>query len=286
VKGSVHALEWLTRKHSAIFAEDSLQVAAYEGHIDVCAYLRQQGCPWNAAACTAAVSRQKFDMLKWLVLQKCPLEAAASTKAAKYNNLVMLKFLREHNCPWNSSTFTAAVWSWSKSMAMLEYLHVQQCPWSVVTLATATSLSIVKWLHQRGCPWDATVSAAAAKRGDIVILKWLYNNSCELNTTEIMHTCLEQMHDFDLDRYAAILQWMIDACGTTVWSAETLTTTLSKCGAHDFQKGAVWLRQHTSAQFPELLYYENGANSAVWTNTMIAWARDEGCISPVPQMLD
>jgi hypothetical protein len=64
VKGSVHVLEWLTQEHSAVFAEESLQVAAYEGHIDVCAYLRQQGCPWTAAACTAAVSRQKFDMLK------------------------------------------------------------------------------------------------------------------------------------------------------------------------------------------------------------------------------
>jgi hypothetical protein len=67
---------------------------------------------------------------------------------------------------------------------------------------------------------------------------------------------------------------------------KTLTTTLSKCGAYDYQKGAIWLREHTSVQFPELLYYENGTNSAVWTDTMIAWARDEGCTSLVPVMLD
>eukprot|EP00953_Heterococcus_sp_UTEX-ZZ885_P003216 2262-Heterococcus_DN1.PRE.2 len=287
IAGTVHVLEWLTHEHGAVFDEDLLEVAAREGHINVCAYLRQLGCPWDAAACTAAVSRQKFDMLKWLVLQGCPVETEACTSAARHDDLTMLKFLREHNCPWNASTFTAAVWSWSKSMATLEYLHEQQCPWSVQTLATASELSIVQWLRERGCPWDASVCTSAAVDCDIDTLQWLHSNGCDMDTTQILYACIEQMPELvDNDEFAAVLQWVIDTCGTTVWSAEVLTNALSMCGALGFKKGAIWLREHTSVQFPELLYYENGANSAVWTDTMIAWARDEGCTSLVPQMLD
>jgi hypothetical protein len=284
-QGSVDVLEWLTQEHNATFSEDSLEVAASEGHINVCIYLRQQGCAWDAAACTAAASCEHFDALKWLVEQGCPLEADACTSAARSDTLDMLKFLRLHNCPWNASTFTAAVWH--ENMVVLEWLFEQHCPWSVATLAAANSLSSVQWLHQRGCPWDASVSTAAASKCNLDILQWLYSNGCDLDTEALLQRCLQQMHAYaNVDNYAAVLQWVKDTCGATTWSSETLTTMLSMCGAYGSKNGAIWLRTHTTAQFPELLYFESGDNSAQWTDTMVAWARAEGCISLVPQMLD
>jgi hypothetical protein len=39
--------------------------------------------------------------------------------------------------------------------------------------AQSNKLAVLQFLHASGCPWDATVSEAAARRGDLVMLKWV-----------------------------------------------------------------------------------------------------------------
>jgi hypothetical protein len=77
------------------------------GKIESLQWLRAQDppCPWDAAACRAAVESGHLEALQWLRAQDppCPWDYTACNEAADSGNLVELQWLRAQTppCPWN-----------------------------------------------------------------------------------------------------------------------------------------------------------------------------------------
>jgi hypothetical protein len=78
--------------------------------------------------------------------------------------------------------------------------------------------------------------------------------------------------------YTNILDYVVEH--GEVLSAELLTTELNTAGASGLLYTAQWLRQH-GAQWPAVLSVGEAPFTQQWSDDAIAWARAEGCTSPV-----
>ena len=67
--------------------------------------LRMNGYPWNEQACTYAVRRNKFKLLRWLKYKGCPWHEEVCDEAVKSDNLEILVYARENGCPWSYETY-------------------------------------------------------------------------------------------------------------------------------------------------------------------------------------
>jgi hypothetical protein len=43
-----------------------MRIAAASGYLDMCKYLREEGCAWDTTVCACAVSGSHLDTLRWL----------------------------------------------------------------------------------------------------------------------------------------------------------------------------------------------------------------------------
>jgi hypothetical protein len=63
-----------------------------------------------------------------------------------------------------------------------------------------------------------------------------------------------------------------------VLDAECLIKALNAAGTHAKLQTAQWLRQR-GAEWPAVLGYDEDEQ---WSDAVVAWARNEGCTSPLP----
>jgi hypothetical protein len=68
-----------------------------------------------------------------------------------------------------------------------------------------------------------------------------------------------------------------------VHDAANMTSMLLFAGAHSQLIAAQWLRQR-GAEWPQVLYYSIGDDNKMyqWSGEVLAWARANGCRSPIP----
>src|SRR5579872_1055228 len=115
----------------------------------------------------------------------------------------------ETGCAWNSNTCAYAamnghieILKWARSPLMVP--RGQVCEWDSVVLWFALShnhFEIFKWAIENGCEMDEdTICAVAAEYGRLEILKWLYEQSYELNEM----TCAKAAGNNQLE----ILKWL------------------------------------------------------------------------------
>jgi hypothetical protein len=133
-------------------AEDVMNEAVSDGHIEKVRLLRKNGCPCSTRTFTIAVKKRNFEMMKCLKELGCPFSDTAMNAAAKIGDIESMKWLRANGCPWSEWTFRAA--------------------------AINGDLDIMKWLRLNGCPWDSYVFMAAAENGNLDNMKWLRFNGC------------------------------------------------------------------------------------------------------------
>ena len=57
--------------------------ACKSGHLEVLKWLRSEGCPWSADACSDAASGGNFEALKWLRSEGFPWDEAHTLAAAE-----------------------------------------------------------------------------------------------------------------------------------------------------------------------------------------------------------
>ncbi|PNH04515.1 Ankyrin repeat domain-containing protein, partial [Tetrabaena socialis] len=109
------AVAWLVERLGAATAltTDVFEAAARAGSMELLAWLRARGCPWDATVFAAAAAEGSEEQLEWLAEQGCPMgddgEPYACCAAAHEPG--MLRCLRRLGCPWSpdGSTFARAV---------------------------------------------------------------------------------------------------------------------------------------------------------------------------------
>ncbi|KXZ49077.1 hypothetical protein GPECTOR_23g161 [Gonium pectorale] len=138
--GHLHVLAWLLEAQLLELHEDVFNAAARSGSVDLLAWLRQRGCPWDSNAYSAAVDTGCEAVLEWLVEQGCPMEESGQPylDACRWGDLGMVRCLRRLGVPWGPD-------------GKVFFLAMER-------LTTPPQL---RWLLEEGCPVDYE---AACKR--------------------------------------------------------------------------------------------------------------------------
>ncbi|PNH01891.1 hypothetical protein TSOC_012174 [Tetrabaena socialis] len=106
--GHLPAVAWLVERLAAAGGALSAGVfsaAAGAGSMELMAWLRQQGCPWDAATFVAAAGGGgSEEQLEWLAGQGCPMgdDGEPYARAAASGNMAALRCLRCLGCPWST----------------------------------------------------------------------------------------------------------------------------------------------------------------------------------------
>jgi hypothetical protein len=131
--------------------------------------------------------------------------------------------------------------------------------------------AICQHLRSIGCEWDTDACTAAAATGHIDTLHWLRDNGCPWNVSEVVNGAAR-------NGCTDVLNFVIEQ--GEVLDAELLTDALQSAGVNDQLQAAQWLRQR-GAQWPDVLSYYAQVFFEQWNGETLAWARAEGCTSPI-----
>jgi hypothetical protein len=143
---SVPVMQYL-KEQGFVFNEQTMIDAVDGGHLHMCQYLRTvEGCPWSAAACTAA--------------------AAAGRK----HDFEVLRWLHESGCPWDVDAVNLAAIARFRSIEMLEYLWAEG---AVPDAAVQTRMlskacahddfTTAQWLREHGAQWPDAITASMCR---------------------------------------------------------------------------------------------------------------------------
>jgi hypothetical protein len=152
----------------------------------------------------------------------------------------------------------------------MRWLHEQGITFSATTMQNAARqgwLELVQYLCAEGCPWDDSVTTATCEIGQLDTLRWLLQQGCPMNVRICCFTAaargstdsLEFLQGAEPTTYVPLLQMMLAVAGA--------------CGQLET---AQQLRQQGAEWPPVLSIYDKH-----WTSEVLAWARAEGCTSPV-----
>jgi hypothetical protein len=210
-------------------------------------------------------------MLNWLEGESlCNFGLFTCTGAAAAGQLAALQHLIKGGCDWDEE-FIACFAAGSGSIDMMDWLRQQ--PGIVIDAeamlfaASAGHIAMCQYLRSIGCDWDTSACAAAAGTGHLDLLRWLRENGCPWNVREV---CTKATAKDFID----ILDHLL-AQGE-VLHAEVLTDALNLAGSRNKLLAAQWLRQHGAQWHAELKY-----RARQWSGESLAWARAEGCTSPI-----
>jgi hypothetical protein len=217
-----------------------------------------------------------ISILQWLRAENlCAFNKQTCAGAARGGHLAALQHLRSEGCDWDEA-YIAGYDASSGNVEVVEWLRQQQgirIDAEVMSFAAgARQLAMCQHLRSTRCDWDTEACSCAADAGHLEVLRWLRARGCPWDVNEV---CIEAVNNEFMD----ILDYDIEQ--GEVPSAAMLTTILCRAGFYNKPLAAQWLRQH-GAQWPAVLQYK----TQQWSGDMIAWARAEGCTSPLKLELD
>jgi hypothetical protein len=254
-----------------------VQAAALSGRLNILQHLmKQQQCPrLDALACYAARSGS-VSMLRWLGTEGgCEFTRSTCAAAAAAGQLAALQHLRSAGCDWEEEAISCYA-ARGGSIELIEWLRPQE---GVViganVLAAAAGCghtTLCEHLRSVGCAWNVSACTQAAMYGHLSTLRWLREHGCPWNVQAV---CMNAAGNGCTDTLDYLMQQ------GEVLDAELLTRALNAAGTEDRIRTAQWLRQH-GAEWPAVLGCDVGLY-AQWIGDTLAWARVEGCTSPLPQ---
>ena len=118
----------------------------------------EKKCEWDEETINMAAGQGNLEMVKYCVTNECPIDEMACAEAAGNGDLEVLKYLREEvKAPWDSETAAGAVES--GHLHILEYLvdrkYDEFDEWVCLWAANKGQLDCLKYLHETAkAPWD------------------------------------------------------------------------------------------------------------------------------------
>ncbi|PNH05310.1 Ankyrin repeat domain-containing protein [Tetrabaena socialis] len=189
--GSVANLEVLLARedtYSRPLSIDTLVEAASAGQLEVCRWLRRQGCPWDEDVLRKAAVGGHRAVCEWLLASGCPWSEGAIPAAARGGHVGLVDWLLGTGRSPNVSGLLAGAAA-GCDLPTLQRLHhtyldrigIALCLSLKLALVTAAAGSAtadwrakVEWLEGRGYPQSAGACNAAARLLDgRTRLEWL-----------------------------------------------------------------------------------------------------------------
>jgi hypothetical protein len=139
-------------------------------------------------------NKRKVDMLSLCLSLGCPMTADALVSTARLGlhakPFQCMQLLLDRNCPLKTAIVSEAASgaplevtrhalkrAYGYDDALLSELAGSSSP----TRLIEWPLAKVQWLRARGVPWSSGTLAAAAKYGNIGLLRWAYDNGCQMS---------------------------------------------------------------------------------------------------------
>jgi hypothetical protein len=204
----------------------------------------------------------------------CVFTYSTCEGAAEGGHLAVLKYVRNEGCEWDVTSI-ACYAAKSGSIEVVEWLRQQQDIEIVVGVliwaAAAGQTAMCAYLHSAGFDWDTDACNEAALHGHLDTLRWLREHGCPWDVSEVCNNAaangFPDIFDYIIERGEAL-------------DAALLTDALNWAGAYNQLRAAQWLRQH-EANWPAMLGEGEDPQLQPWSGESLAWARAEGCTSPV-----
>jgi hypothetical protein len=285
--------------------DDRLQlIAGQHASVQTLHTLRELGLPFGVVLVSSVALSGRLDILQHLLVEQrlwtppCRL----SYNAARSGNITMLDWLKRGRwCSFGQDACAGA--ARAGKLATLQHLRSKGCDWDIYDIACCAaksgSIEVVEWLRQRrdivigatvmsaaasaghihmcehlrssGCEWDDGACHEAAAADELDTLRWLREHGCPWDSFNVFF-------DAACRGSIAILEYV--AAQGEVLDAEQRLGAMNGAATYNQLQAAQWLRQQ-GAQWPAVLGYGNEQHVWRWTDAMLAWARAEGCTSPV-----
>jgi hypothetical protein len=147
---------------------------------------------------------------------------------------------------------------------VLQQADVQVSELVMCSAASKGDVAMCQYLRAQQCPWDAEVARRTASTGHVDLLRWLMDNGCPYNADELCSYATAYGR-------VEVLVCLQQQCLLT--SAAMLTAVLDFAGTFHQLAAAQWLREQ-GAEWP-------AAFLCPWSGAVLAWARAEGCTTPI-----
>ena len=140
----------------------------------------EKKCEWDQDTINVAALQGNLEMVKYCVANGCPIDAFACANAALEGHLECLKYLREEGkAPW---TYHTASWAAENGhLHILEYLVERKLDkydaWACMLAAENGHLDCLKYLRETAkAPWDSW----AVRYAHEDCVQYLLDNNCPL----------------------------------------------------------------------------------------------------------
>jgi len=144
----------------------------------------EKKCEWNEQTINVAAHQGNLEMVKYCVANQCPMDECACISAARRGNLEFLKYLHETaKAPWDWRT--AAFAAENGHLHILKYLVERKYDdydkWACRNAARNGHLDCLKYLRETAkAPWDFMAVQSAHTRQHWECLQYLLDNDCPL----------------------------------------------------------------------------------------------------------
>jgi hypothetical protein len=214
--GSVQLIAWAKQK-GCPWDEKTCATIATIGNIDVLKWAREHGCPWNYKTCTEAATEGHVEMLQWLCDNDCKLDTIGpdAPQLAHMPHTCGSHSQREGG-QFSYDAFDGAaknghlnVLRWALQAGACKAYFERTCK----NAAAGGHLEILQWARERDYPWDYTTCAAAARGGHLKTLQWAREHGCPWNRD----TCA----DAAFGGHVNVLRWARGQEPPCPWDAKT-----------------------------------------------------------------
>jgi len=144
----------------------------------------EKKCEWDEDTINVAAEQGNLEMVKYCVANECPINENACAYAAENGDLEVLKYLREEvKAPWDSVTADGA--AHNGHLHILEYLVERKYDKyngdACMLAARNGHLNCLKYLHETAkAPWDEDTVYHARKNNHPECVQYLLDNDCPL----------------------------------------------------------------------------------------------------------
>ena len=144
----------------------------------------EKKCEWDEETINMAAGQGNLEMVKYCVTNECPIDEMACAEAAGNGDLEVLKYLREEvKAPWDSETAAGA--AESGHLHILEYLvdrkYDEFDEWVCLWAANKGQLDCLKYLHETAkAPWNEGALEGAHENNHPECVQYLLDNNCPL----------------------------------------------------------------------------------------------------------
>jgi hypothetical protein len=141
-------------------------------------------CEWDEETVNVAAKKGNLEMVKYCVENQCPLDTGACELAARSGQLECLKYLHEEaGAPWDEDTAAEAA-DYGR-LHILEYLverkYNKYTERACMYAAWKGHLDCLKYLHETAkAPWDEDAVKNAHKNNQHECLQYLLDKNCPL----------------------------------------------------------------------------------------------------------